>query len=498
MWRSQMLPALLALSQSCSAAVLYEGGTVISYNHDNDSFEPIENASLLVEGDTISHLCAGAPDFEVPGNTTRINATDKIISPGFIDTHHHLWQSAYKTIASNTTLGEYFQRYGAYSPAQFEFTAEDNYLGQLIGSLELLYDGTTTVLDHAHGGFSEDHVDAMVDAMVESGVRAVYAQSVDAYSNGYTWERQIEKLRGLTQDSRFDSSLLDLGLAYDAFFSAPEANISTLWDIVYGNNLSAVTTHYLGGAWGFGNGPAILDEYNWLNTSIPVVFSHATFLDRTDVRLLRSHDQYVSVTPESEQHYGHGHPHADKILDQAALGIDTHFTYGSSMVQQARLWMQALRVRRFEEAVFDDWEIPRNNPMSVDQAFRLITRSGALAIRRPDLGIISPGAKADLVVFKGDTPNMIGWRDPIAAIILHSQTGDMEDVMVGGRFAKRDGKLTYADYAALARSFKQSAERIQQTWADMEWDALTGSFQGFTPWTDVPLIDVVRGNGTGY
>ncbi|GAB7362464.1 hypothetical protein MBLNU230_g2786t1 [Neophaeotheca triangularis] len=498
MWRSQILPAFLALSQSSSAAILYQGATVISYDHEADRFEPLENASLLIEGDTISQLCAGPPDFDVPGNTTHINATDKIISPGFIDTHHHLWQTAYKTIASNTTLGEYFDRYGAYSPAQFQFTPEDNYLGQLVGSLELLYDGTTTVLDHAHGGFSEDHIDGMVDAMVESGVRAVYAQSVDQYENDYTFERQIEKLQELTNDTRFDNDLLDLGFAFDGFTTYSESNVSTVWDIVSSNNVSAITTHYLGGPWSFANSPELLDSLNWLNTSIPVIFSHASFLNRADARLLRSTNQYVSTTPESEQHYGHNHPHAEQIQDQAALGIDTHFTFGSSMVQQARSWLQTLRARAFEKVVDGEWLIPRNNPMSVHQAFRLITRSGGLALRRPDLGIIAPGAKADLVVFDTSAPNMIGWSDPIAAIILHSQTGDMQDVMVGGNFAKRDGKLVYPDYAGLAGRFKQSAQRIQRVWAEREWEPLEGEFQGFTPWADVPEIDVLRGEGTGY
>lgn len=55
----------------------------------------------------------------------------KIVSPGFVDTHRHGWQTAYKTLGSNTTLAEYFDRYGEFTQAGTEFTADDIYLGQV-------------------------------------------------------------------------------------------------------------------------------------------------------------------------------------------------------------------------------------------------------------------------------------------------------------------------------------------------------------------------------
>jgi cytosine/adenosine deaminase-related metal-dependent hydrolase len=56
----------------------------------------------------------------------------------------------------------------------------------------------------------------------------------------------------------------------------------------------------------------------------------------------------------------------------------------------------------------DGWKIPSNNPMTANQAFLLATRNGGLALRRGDLGVIKVGAKADLVVFDGLSPNMLG------------------------------------------------------------------------------------------
>ena len=59
--------------------------------------------------------------------------------------------------------------------------------------------------------------------------------------------------------------------------------------------------------------------------------------------LLVSTNQYISTTPESELQYGHGHLQTYLSQDQAALGIDTHFTYSADIITQARLWLQSVR-----------------------------------------------------------------------------------------------------------------------------------------------------------
>lgn len=127
-------------------------------------------------------------------------------------------------------------------------------------------------------------------------------------------------------------------------------------------------------------------------------------------------------------------------MDQSSLGIDTHFTYSADIVGQTRMWLQEVRLRLYAQ-VLDCWDIPPNNPMSVEQAFLLATRAGGLALRRPDIGVLVEGAKADLVVFDGTSPNMLGWVNPVAAVILHSNPGDVEHVLVNGEFRKRDFKL---------------------------------------------------------
>lgn len=248
------------------------------------------------------------------------------------------------------------------------------------------------------------------------------------------------------------------------------------------------------------NSPRLLQQLGVLNTSTPLILSHASFLNEVDMQILRQTQQYISSTPESELHYGHGHPKIWHIQDQASLGVDTHFTFSADMVSQARLWLQTLRGVNFESSLEENLVIPYTNPMSVEQAFKQITRNGALALRRPDLGIIARGAMADLVVLDGSSPNMAGWDDAVAAVILHSNVGDITDVLVHGRFVKRDGQLTHPNYESIRREFESSGRRIQRIWKETNFSSLAGNPLGFgiMPYGEATQIDIEAGPGTGY
>lgn len=134
----------------------------------------------------------------------------------------------------------------------------------------------------------------------------------------------------------------------------------------------------------------------------------------------------------------------------------------------------------------------------MNQAFLLATRNGGLALGRKDLGVISPGAKADIVVWDGRSPAMLEWTDPIAAIILHASVGDIEHVLVGGEFRKREGKLVIDGYADVQDRFLASAERIQGLLRETPLPSLEGIFPTGYPYGSVHQVDAQRGHGTGY
>ncbi|KAL5585715.1 hypothetical protein FOVSG1_013407 [Fusarium oxysporum f. sp. vasinfectum] len=136
--------------------------------------------------------------------------------------------------------------------------------------------------------------------------------------------------------------------------------------------------------------------------------------------------------------------------------------------------------------------------MSVNQAILLATRHGGLALRRQDIGILTEGAKADVVIFNGDSPGLLGWVDPVAAVMLHSHVGDIEHVLVEGKFVKRDGKLAAEIYAGIQQRFLKSARRLQKLWKETPYPVVKGAFNEISDYEDVKEVDTLRGDGTGY
>jgi cytosine/adenosine deaminase-related metal-dependent hydrolase len=234
---------------------------------------------------------------------------------------------------------------------------------------------------------------------------------------------------------------------------------------------------------------------------MPIVFAHSASLTREDALLLRKFDKYISITPESEHHFGNDHQNSWHIQEQAALGVDTHSAFSSDIVTQARLWLQTTRLMEYRK-VLDRWQVPDSCPMRVNQAFLLVTRNGGLALKRPDLGVIAPGAKADIVVFKGDSPNMIGWVDPVAAVILHSNVGDVEHVLVNGQFKKRDGRLVGVNWEEVKANFLKSTRSIQTVLNKNLEPELAGNYSRIplpgVEYGKVEKVGVTKGDNNGY
>jgi len=149
--------------------MLLRGGVVI----DTEPEVVARRATdVLIEN---SRIAAVGPDLiaDVEASEVEvIDATERIVLPGFVDTHRHLWETALRGVAVDADLGVYFERVlGQYGP---RFRAEDVAAGNLVGALECLDAGITTVQDYSHVQASDAHADAALDALERSGIRAVF------------------------------------------------------------------------------------------------------------------------------------------------------------------------------------------------------------------------------------------------------------------------------------------------------------------------------------
>jgi cytosine/adenosine deaminase-related metal-dependent hydrolase len=131
-----------------ASSMLLKNGTALIHG-EGDIVTPMKT-DILIQGDKIHTI---EPNIVCPGAQI-IDCTDKIISPGFIDTHHHVWQTQNRGMQADHTLLQYFPS-GNFVASLY--TPEDTFWGQLGGCAEMVNCGTTTVVDFAHLNYSPEH-----------------------------------------------------------------------------------------------------------------------------------------------------------------------------------------------------------------------------------------------------------------------------------------------------------------------------------------------------
>ena len=143
--------------------LLIKDGCVLTLDPALGDFD---RADVLIED---GRIAAVRPDLDA-ADAEVIDASGRIVMPGFVDTHRHTWQTALRGICADWTLLDYFR--GIRLNASTVFGPEDMYAGNYVGALEALDAGVTTVLDFSHCNNTPDHADEAVRGLKQAGLRA--------------------------------------------------------------------------------------------------------------------------------------------------------------------------------------------------------------------------------------------------------------------------------------------------------------------------------------
>lgn len=129
---------------------MLRGGTVLQHN-ERDEIDVLRNTDVRIDSGRIAAIGKDLP--HSPGMSV-LDCTDKIVSPGFIDTHHHVWQTQLKGRHTDHTIVDYTAA-GNWQP--FNYRPAEIFWGELGGLLEAIDGGTTCVVDHAHMAHTQEH-----------------------------------------------------------------------------------------------------------------------------------------------------------------------------------------------------------------------------------------------------------------------------------------------------------------------------------------------------
>jgi cytosine/adenosine deaminase-related metal-dependent hydrolase len=439
-----------------AARTLIRGATVITM----DALGDLPCADLLVTGDRITEIAPAiqADDAQV------VDAAGCIVIPGLVNAHMHTWQTALRGLAANWTLLEYFKNMHAGLATVFE--PQDLHIATLVGALNQLNCGTTTLGDWCHNNKTPAHNDAAVQGLLESGIRAAFFHGTPKPDpkpgERPFWEvphprAEVERLLKAHQGQAL--------LSVHAAVLGPHYSILdvALHDFRMVKELGIIgSLHQGGGAARTPDGWEKLEAEGLLGPQINIVHGHA--LSDAQLRRFCEIGMSFSAAAENEMTQGHGHPITGRLraLGRApSLGVDLESVLSGDMLTQARV---ALGMQRsLDNVAYRELHgtIPPTSTITTREALSWVTVEGARMLGQLDrIGTLAAGKQADLVLIRADDLNMLPVHDPVSTVVMQTTLANIDSVMVAGRWKKRHGKLVNVDLAPKLAALQASGRKI--------------------------------------
>jgi cytosine/adenosine deaminase-related metal-dependent hydrolase len=414
---------------------------------------------LLVDDGLVQQVGSGTP----PDADEVNDLGSAVVTPGLVNTHHHLWQNLTRARAQDENLFGWLR---ALYPVWATLDDEAEYAAARVGCAELALSGCTTVFDH-HYLFPPGKVgllEAEIRAAREVGLRIVASRgSMDLgeSSGGLPPDAVVEErddVLAATEEAAglADGAHVEIAVAPCSPFSVTgdlmreSAELARRLGLRLHTHLAETAEEEEFARERFGCTPVeYVEELGWLAED--VWCAHCVHLTKDDIAKFGERGVGVAHCPTSNMRLGAGLAPVAELSaagTRVGLGVD-----GSASNERGDLFLevkQALLVAR-----------ARGGPKALGprDALRLATRGGAAVLGRDDIGELSPGKRADLAVWRTDGLELAGASDLVAGLVL-SAPHRADRLYVAGEEVVRDGRLVRVDEDEVAREHRRQAERF--------------------------------------
>jgi 8-oxoguanine deaminase len=403
-------------------------------------------------------------------DTVVFDASDHVVLPGLINTHHHFYQTLTRALPAAMDR-ELFPWLQALYPVWARLTPESLDLAVTVAMSELLLSGCTMTTDH-HYVFPpglEDAIDIEVAAARRLGLRALLTRGSMNRSQrdgGLPPDSVVQDEDTLLADServvakhhqRGEDAMVQIALAPCSPFSVTTslmcatAELADRLDIRLHTHLAETEDENRFCEQIHGCRPLdYLEQCGWLNAR--TWLAHGIFFDAGEMKRLGKARVSISHCACSNQVLASGCCPVCEMEEAGVgigLGVDGSASNdGSNLMQEVRAAFLLQRARYGVAKV------------SHKDALRWATKGSAACIGRPELGEIAVGKAADLALLKLDELRFSGYGDPIAALVLCG-AHRADRVMVAGKWVVIDGAIPGLDIADLIRRHSAAARKMQ-------------------------------------
>jgi cytosine/adenosine deaminase-related metal-dependent hydrolase len=430
------------------------GGHVMSMDPKVGDFA---QADVLVEG---RKIVAVRPNLRV--HAPEIDARGRIVMPGFVDTHHHQFETALRSFLADGLLFNDGKPHGAINYFEFilgrfapVYRPHDVYINELFGSLSQLDAGVTTVHDISQIHHSPEHSDAAIKGMADSGRRCVfgYFESAGAVA-GNQYPADARRLR--KQYFSSDNQLITMIMGGEIYLPGFDA----AWAI--GRELGLPIAAHIVGSFGMGptfDGLAAANRFGADN-----LFIHMTGMSDMSWQKVKDAGAGVSLAVPIEMNMRHGMP---PILKTLAMGIEPSLSVDVECTLTADMFTQMRTTMALQRAFVNQMALETNNPpdlpelLTTRDVLRFATVQGAKDLKLDRrIGTLTPGKEADIILLDATAINVAPLNVVPGAVVSLMERSNVETVIVAGKVRKWKGRLLDVNLGRLRRDLEASRDYL--------------------------------------
>jgi cytosine/adenosine deaminase-related metal-dependent hydrolase len=413
--------------------ILLKGGVVLTLDRALDDFE---SADVLIEG---SKIAAVGRNLKAEAQT--IDASNMILMPGFVDTHHHQYETILRSVLPDGLLqgpkSYTSDIQGIYTPA---YRPEDARISELVASLNQINAGVTTGVDTSQVSHTPEHTDACIAGLREAGRRTLFAYSAGV-GPGVKYPQDIRRLR--TQYFSSSDQLLTLamggGLDRNTWALAREVG-------------APIVNHVVGNTAGL----EAMGKAGLMKADNEYI--HCTQLSKTAWKMIADTGGHVSIATAIEMQMRHGMPPIQEALDHGitpSLSVDVETNMAADLFTVMRSTFLLQRALLNERVIAGEQNLPAL--VTSRQVLEMATIQGARDSHLDHkIGTLAPGKDADIIMLRTDTINVMPVNNAAGAVVTLMDTSNVDTVFIAGKLMKRNGQLVGVDLAKIRREVEAS------------------------------------------
>jgi 5-methylthioadenosine/S-adenosylhomocysteine deaminase len=451
------------LASSSAAPVMDDDSRVAGHNNNNRTLirnaalvlpmDPalgsgllgkLENAVVLFEGDTI--VAVGHNLSSAGANV--VDATGKIVMPGFVETHNHMWQSLVRGCESDEAFNGWAD--GCTRPLQQTgiVLREDAYAAVRLSTLDVIGTGTTTSVEFSHAP-SIEFADGTLDALEDSGMRFVLAYRFRVGREAH--------VRDMVQNRINTNPLANVHIGGPVPAPSGAAIADLRASLAMARELGVMLNiHFLETSGDRASNPVgVLQTVGAFdNFHGRLLLDHAIHLTDAELDILAAKDARVAHNPLSNMRLASGIIRLPEMRARGlkvGLGYDGGTNDTSDMFNTMRTAVGLQRAKSLDAKIYP----------GVEDGLRMATLGGAEVLGMEDkIGSLTPGKKADVIIINPDTVNFAPKVDWLGQLVFNGQPRNVEWVFVNGRALMKKGQYVGVNPEKVTAEAEAAVDRI--------------------------------------